>query len=219
MASPEFVIAYASGATAAFASSNPARWVVALGAGTVTLTNKGDAANDGSTSSAVIPLTTNQMMVGEWTALVSTTCSNALIGSTWPPPPSFGVAGILPLPLGSGSNYVSGVLPAGNVQAFTTDASTHTSAFNCTVGSQHMINPSGATFAYTLPAISVTNDGQRIAVVNVSGGTTATVAAPTGSDAVANTTGSTGATAVGPTGGNVKTYVANNTLKQWLIGL
>jgi hypothetical protein len=84
----------------------------------------------------------------------------------------------------------------------------------------YLINPSGATFAYTLPAISASNDGQKIAVVNVSTGSTATVAAPTGSDNVGNCAGaSTGATAAGPTGGAVKVYCANNTVKAWLVGI
>lgn len=215
---PEYTIAYASGSTAAFASNNPARWVVALGAGTVTLTNAGDAAQDGSTSSAVLPLATNQMMTGEWTALVSTTCSNIIIGSCWPPPPA-PISSVLPLNLAGGSNYVSGVLPASNAQAYITDATTHSAAFNCVIGYQHMIDVSGATFAYTLPPITSAIDGQKIAIVNVGAGTTATVAAPTGSDAVGNATGSTGATAAGPTTGAVKTYTANNTLKQWLVGI
>jgi hypothetical protein len=219
MAHPEFTIAYASGATASFASTNPARWVMALGAGTVVLTNAGDAANDGSTSTATLVLTTNQIVPGEWTALVSTSCSSILLGSTSTPPPS-PISSVLPLNLGGGSNYVSGILPASNVQSYITDASTHTSAFSATIGYAHMINPSGATFAYTLPAVTSKNDGMKIAVINVSTGSTATVAAPTGSDNVGNSAGTaTGATAAGPTGGNTKVYCADVSVLAWLVGI
>lgn len=206
MAHPEFTIAYASGATAAFASSNPARWVMALGAGTVVLTNAGDAANDGSTSTATLPLTTNQIVVGEWTALVSTSCSNILVGSTSVPPPQ--------------QPSASGVLPGTTLQMYADGGAAQTAAFNASIGYVYLINPSGATFAYTLPAITAGNDGQHIAVVNVSTGSTATVAAPTGSDNVGNCAGSaTGATAAGPTGGAAKVYTANNRTKAWLVGI
>jgi len=118
-----------------------------------------------------------------------------------------------------GRNPGTAPIPGTNQQSFSVDPNTYSAAFSAVAGYVHKINPSGATFAYTLPAITSKNDGMKIGIVNVSGGSTATVAAPTGSDAVANTTGSTGATAAGPTGGNVKTYTADNGLKQWLIGL
>jgi hypothetical protein len=59
----------------------------------------------------------------------------------------------------------------------------------------------------------------HLAVVNVGAGTTATVANPTGSDSVGNAPSGTGATAAGPTTAAVKVYTADNTLKQWLVGI
>jgi hypothetical protein len=106
-------------------------------------------------------------------------------------------------------------------QDYTVDpTAARSSAFTATVGFVHKINPSGATFAYTFPAITAAIDGMKIGVVNVSTGSTATVAAPTGSDNVGNSAGTaTGATAAGPTGGLAKVYVADNGTKAWLVGL
>jgi hypothetical protein len=100
------------------------------------------------------------------------------------------------------------------------DPNVYTAAFTTAPGYMHKINPSGATFAFTFPAITSKIDGMRISVINISTGSTATVAAPTGSDNIGNSAGaSTGATAAGPTGGVVKTYTADNTQKAWLVGL
>lgn len=100
------------------------------------------------------------------------------------------------------------------------DVSVHTGAFSAAIRHMHKINPSGATFAITLPAITQAIDGLHLAFVNVSTGTTATVVAPTGSDNVGNSAGSsTGATAAGPTGGAVAVYTADNTQKAWLVGI
>lgn len=125
----------------------------------------------------------------------------------------------LKIPVRVGRNPGNAPIPGVNQQSFSVDPNTYSAAFNAVPGYVHKINPSGATFAYTFPAITPKIDGMKIGIVNVSGGSTATVAVPTGSDAVGNTTGSTGATAAGPTGGNVKTYTADNGLKQWLVGL
>lgn len=205
MAHPDWTLPYASGTTAAFASANPARWILALGAGTVTMTNAGDADGSGASNGAY-PLTAGNVVPGEWTALVSTTCSNIIVGSSSTPPP------VQPAQ--------SGVLPGTILQGYANGGATLTGAFTPAIGTMYGINPSGATFAYTFPAISAANDGQKIAIFNVSTGTTATVAAPTGSDNVGNSAGaSTGATAAGPVGGAVKTYTADNTRKAWIVGI
>ncbi len=114
----------------------------------------------------------------------------------------------------------TGPIPGVVVQRYTNDSLVHTGAFSASPGFMHKINPSGATFAYTLPAITKAIDGMAIAVINVSTGTTATVAAPTGSDNVGNCAGAaTGATAAGPTGGNTKVYTADYTQLAWLVGI
>ncbi len=100
------------------------------------------------------------------------------------------------------------------------DATVHTGAFTCAVRHMHKFTPSGATFAYTLPAITQAIDGMHVAVINTSTGSTATVAAPTGSDNIGNSAGTaTGATAAGPAAGLGIVYTADNTGKAWLVGI
>lgn len=113
-----------------------------------------------------------------------------------------------------------GAIPGVAHAMYNNDLLVHTGAFTCAPGYMHKINPSGSTFAYTMPAITRAIDGMQIAVINVSTGSTATVAAPTGSDNIGNSAGaSTGATAAGPTGGAVQTYTADFTQGAWLVGL
>lgn len=113
-----------------------------------------------------------------------------------------------------------GPVPGMLSQDYANDPIVHTAAFTVAAGYMHKINPSGATFAFTFPAITLAIDGMHIGIVNVSTGTTATVAAPNGSGNIGNCAGtSTGATAAGPTGGNVKTYTADYTQQAWLVGL
>lgn len=119
-----------------------------------------------------------------------------------------------------GRNPGNAPIPGANQQTYNNDPNVYAAAFTAAVGYVHKINPSGATFAYVFPAITTKNNGMRIAVVNVSTGSTATVAAPTGSDNIGNSAGTaTGATAAGPTGGAVKTYTADDTQKAWLVGI
>ncbi len=141
---------------------------------------------------------------------------------------------VVPNPVPTTSNPDGGKIPvrigrvpgAGQIPGvaqldYTMDPTTaYTAAFNVIPGYAHKFNPSGATFAYTFPAITVNNSGMKIAVVNVSTGTTATVAAPNGSDNIGNSAGTTtGATAAGPTGGATKVYVADYTTHAWLVGI
>lgn len=143
---------------------------------------------------------------GEWTSFTSTTCSRIRVTTS--------------VQQGMGAFSVGATIPGNLVQSYLDGGAALSAAFTAAIGTMYLINPSGATFAYTLPAISASNNGQKIAVVNVSTGSTATVAAPTGNDNVGNCAGaSTGATAAGPTGGAVKVYTANNTVKAWLVGI
>jgi hypothetical protein len=204
MAHPDNTVDFTSGSTAdttSFSSSNPARWIACYGAGSIVV-------KDNASTPASVTYTVNagDVFPGEWTAFTSTTCSRIRMTST-NLPPSFGSA-------------FSSTVPGNMVQAYVSGGAAQSAAFTAAIGYVYLINPSGATFAYTLPAISGSNDGQKIAVVNVSTGSTATVAAPTGSDNVGNCAGTaTGATAAGPTGGNVKVYTANNQTKAWLVGI
>lgn len=153
--------------------------------------------------------------------------ANPLVGYLSPPPIYPGTSGTTQNVPDPGKLAVRvarvpqvGPIPGMAIQSYANDATVHTGAFSTVPGFMHKINTSGATFAFTFPAITSKIDGMRIAVVNVSTGSTASVAAPTGSDNIGNCAGtSTGATAAGPTGGNVKTYTADNTGKAWLVGI
>ncbi len=121
------------------------------------------------------------------------------------------------IPVLAGVGFNMKLTPA---MEYINDATVHTGAWTCAIRHMHKFNPSGATFAYTLPAITQAIDGMHLCVVNVSTGSTATVAAPTGSDNVGNSAGTaTGATAAGPTGGLGIVYTADNTGKAWLVGI
>lgn len=204
MAHPDVTKDYASGDSAdttSFSANNPAKWIAVYGAGSITVKD-----NASTPASVTYTVGAGDVLPGEWTAFTSTTCSRIRM-TTANGAPSFGSA-------------FSSVVPGNMAQAYLSGGAALTAAFTTAVGYVYLINPSGATFAYTMPAISASNDGQKIAVVNVSTGSTATVAAPTGSDNVGNCAGTaTGATAAGPTGGNVKVYTANNQTKAWLVGI
>lgn len=209
----------ASGVTAAYSapstpqSASLPTWIQVVGSGTVAVTNE-----DGTTGT--FTCSGGETLQGTFLAVTTNSATRLRIGSGNAPPPIAGGVNVQAVNLAGGSGSVTGVLPGTNAAAYANAGATVTGAFTGVVGTMHKINPSGATFAYTLPAISATNDGQRIAVVNVSTGTTATVATPTGSDNVGNSAGSaTGATAAGPTGGAVKVYTADNTTKAWLVGI
>jgi len=204
MSHPEVTLDYASGASAdttSFSTANPARWIQVYGAGTVVVTDNG-----ATPTSRTYTCLGGEIIAGEWIAFTSTTCTRVRM-TTSNVAPSFGPS-------------LAAVQPANLIQRYLSGGAALTAAFTAAIATVYLINPSGATFAYTLPAISATNDGQPIAVVNVSTGSTATVAAPTGSDNVGNSAGTaTGATAAGPVGGAVKVYTASNVTKAWLVGI
>lgn len=206
MAFPEVTIDYTSGSsadTASFSVANPAKSIYAYGAGTITVLDCTGAANVGA--SRTYTVTGGETIPGTWQAFTSTTCSRIRMSSQ---------------NMRQSASSVGGVVAGNLVQSYLSGGAALTAAFTAAIGYVYLTNPSGATFAFTFPAITASNDGQKIAVVNVSTGTTATVAAPTGSDNIGNCAGTaTGATAAGPTGGNVKTYTANNQTKSWLVGI
>ncbi len=207
MAFPDVTLDYTSGSsadTSSFSLSNPAKSIYAYGAGTITVLDCSGAANVGV--SRTYTVSGGETIPGTWQAFTVTTCSRIRVSTSnqrQAAAPSSGV-----------------IVPANLVQSYANGGATLTAAFTAAIGTMYGINPSGATFAYTFPAITASNDGQKIAVFNVSTGSTATVAAPTGSDNVGNCAGSaTGATAAGPTGGLTKVYTADNTRKAWIVGI
>lgn len=204
MAYPEVTIDYTSGSpadTASYSTNNPAKSIYCYGAGTVVVL---DCVGTNGTSRTYTVLG-GETIVGTWQAFTSTTCSRIRMSTA---------------NMRQAASSVGSTVPGNLVQSYLSGGAALSAAFTAAIGMVYLINPSGATFAYTFPAISASNDGQKIAVVNVSTGSTATVAAPTGSDNVGNCAGTaTGATAAGPTGGNVKVYTANNGVKAWLVGI
>lgn len=174
----------------------------------VWLVSDATGSNNGLITCGVAPTTT----AGVARALVGYVAPNP-VPSTQNP-----YAGLIPVRVAPNAGI--GAIPGVAAASYSNDLLVHTGAFTASPGFMHKINPSGATFAYTLPAITRQIDGMRIAVVNVSTGSTATVAAPTGSDNIGNSAGAaTGATAAGPTGGAVKTYTADYTQLAWLVGI
>jgi hypothetical protein len=204
MAHPEVTTDYTSGSsadTASFSAANPAKWIAVYGAGSIVVLD-----NSATPASKTYTVLGGEVIPGEWTAFTSTTCTRVRMTTT-NARPAFGPS-------------LSAVVPANLLQRYLSGGAALAAAFTAAIGTVYLINPSGATFAYTFPAITAGNDGQAIAVVNVSTGSTATVAAPTGIDNVGNSAGTaTGATAAGPTGGLTKVYTANNQTKAWLVGI
>ncbi len=205
MAHPDQTQDYTSGSgadTTTFTAANPARQITPYGAGSIVMYD-----NAATPAQHTYTVTGGERIVGEWSSFVSTTCSRIRATSVADP--------VMAPPLTSAT-----VVPGNYVQSYLNGGATLTAAFTAAIGTFYAFNPSGATFAYTLPAITANNDGQKIGVVNVSTGSTATVAAPTGSDNVGNSAGTTtGATAAGPLGGLTKVYTADNTRKAWITGL
>jgi hypothetical protein len=209
MAHPELTVDYTSGSgadTTTFASTNPApnpaRQIYAYGAGTVTVVDASGTAG----VSRTYTMSGGDTRVGEWTAFTSTTCSRIVMSTSTQP--------IAAVPA------FSTTVPGTSLQPYVNGGATLSAAFNVAAGFMYGINPSSVTFAITFPAINATIDGMKIAIINVSTGSTATICTPTGSDNVGNSAGAaTGATAAGPTGGAVKTYTADNTRKAWLVGI
>ncbi len=165
---------------------------------------------------------TNNSLVTVGLAAISGGVQRPLVGYVVPNPFSATAnpdAGKIPVRIGRVPGM--GLIPGVAQQDYSIDpTAAYAAAFNTFPGYLHRINPSGATFAYTFPAITANNSGMKVAVVNVSTGSTATVAAPNGSDNIGNSAGTTtGATAAGPTGGATKVYVADFNVHAWLVGL
>jgi hypothetical protein len=229
---------YTSGSdSTTWAAPNLADWVQVIGSGNAVVTT--EAGNNRTiTCDSAEPAAVLRCKLK---ALVSMTATRVRIGIGSPPPivvpasavgaTSSALGGVeLAGGLGGagssatspvlalGTSLQTGVLPGPNSQAFADGGTAATAGFTAAVGTRYKLNPSGATFAVTFPAISSTNDGQEILLANVAtAGSTATVVAPTGSDNVGNVSSGTGATVAGPVRGKANLYVADNTLKAWLV--
>jgi hypothetical protein len=194
--------------TATTAFSPPILWVQAVSAGSVVM-------KDEAGTAVTYTMAAGEVISGPFSEFTSTTSASLRLGDGPIPQGSVIVSSVN---LAGGAASVTNVLPGGNHQAYLQGGTTATAGFTATVGTMHKINVSGATFGIAMPPITAAIDGQRIAIVNVGLGTTATVISGAGTDSVGNTTGAS-VTAAGPTTGAVKSYVADNTLKTWLLGI
>lgn len=202
MAHPEVTVDYTSGSSAdttSFSASNPAKWIYAYGAGSIVMVDAGG-------TSRTYTVNGGDDIPGEWTAFTSTTCSRIRAGTTSNMPRSIPA--------------FSTTVPGTALQTWADGGIAATSGFTVAPGTLHKINPNSTTFAITFPAISASNAGQRVGIVNVAtSGTTATILTPTGSDSMGNSVAATGATAAGPTAGLSQVYTADNTVKKWISGV
>jgi hypothetical protein len=202
MSHPEVTIDYTSASSAdttAFSAANPARCVYAYGAGSIVLLDAGG-------TSRTYTVNGGEDLMGEWTAFTSTTCSRIRISTVATPPRT--------------SPAFSTTVPGTSLQTWADGGAAATSGFTVAPGTLYKINPNSITFVITFPAISASNAGQRVGLVNVAtSGTTATILTPNGSDSFGNSAAATAATAAGPTAGLATFYTADNTVHKWLTGV
>ncbi len=228
---------YASGTDATTWATNPADWVQVIGAGSVVVTT--EAGNNRTiTTDSTEPVL---VMHGPFSALVSMSAPRVRMGygavpAAIPAPgntningatvPAGGAlttgnvlqvsgAGALSygaVNLAGGTNYVTGVLPATNVQRYAT-AATQTASWTVAVDTLYILNTTNTAATATLPALAVGNDGHAVAMFNA--GTTAGVWTPASGDTVGGTA-SSNATLAGPATGVMRTLVANLATRRWI---
>lgn len=210
--------------------TNPINWVYVSSAGSGGLVVK-DQRGVARTYSG---LTVDMIVPGPFTELTSMTLAGAWYGSGLPPSksdlsaaglngatvPAGGAlttgnvlyvtaAGALaygPVQLDGGTNYVTGVAP------WWATAATQTGTFTAALNTMYNLAVAN-TAAVNLPAITASNDAQKVGFVNV--GSTAAVLTPNGTQGIGGTAASS-ATAAGPVAGRQITYIANAALSRWL---
>ena len=231
---PPWTLPYDNGASADW-SANPATWVQVVGAGTVVVTN-----NDGANTSASFVCAGGEVITGCFSGLTSNSATRLRAGNGAPPtsmvatttsingasvpaagalttgnvPQVSGAAAITyaPVNLAGGDNYVTGVIPYKNRPVALTTAAAKTSAYAAVIGDMVKVDPTGGTFAVTLPALSATNSGQPIYAHNTTTSTTAVTFLPTGSDTINGLTSTSIAASKGSKG-----FLADFTGTDWII--
>lgn len=213
MAHPETTTDYTSPSadTTSFSATSPAKWIqCCVGAGTVVMLD-----NSATPVSKTYVFTGGEVIRGEWTALVSTTCTRIRIGTSNEAASAIPTSG-LPVNLGGGNSNVTGTLPASNVQDWGDSGTIYTVAFIPTPGNMHPFNYQ-VTGNINFPKITALIAGQPVALINVGTGATASTLVPTGTDSMgAVAAGVTAATAAGPKSLVAQRYTPNLTLGQWV---
>lgn len=218
MAHPEVTIEYLNGAAAditSFSVANPIKSFLAYGAGTVTLLDCAGANNVGV--SRTYTMAGGEVRTGEWQAFTSTTCTRVAVSSSNAPLQALGVSSLLPVNLAGGSNFVTGVLPAGNVQDWVDAGTVAAAAFTAAVNTLYPFAFAATAANIAFPKITAALNGLSIGLVNVGTGATASTLVPSGTDSIGPVgIGVTGATAAGPTSLKAQRFTPNITLGQWI---
>src|SRR5262245_3391228 len=121
MGHPDNTADFTSGSSAdttTFAAANPARWVYAYGAGTITL-------KDNASTPAAVTYTVagGEWIGGEWTAFTSTTCSRIRMTTVPFAPPA--------------ASTVGTVVPGNLVQSYLNGGATLSAAFTAAIGTMY----------------------------------------------------------------------------------
>src|SRR5271166_2064242 len=208
MAHPDVTVDYTSGSgadTTSFNAANPARWIQVYGAGNVVMLD-----NSAVPVSRTSTCTGSEVIVGEWTAFTSTTCTRLRVGTSLPAPQPF------PFPsavnLAGGAAAVTGILPASNVQDWVDSGTVFTGTFTGLVNVMLPFNFQ-TTSSINFPKITAALGGLSIGLVNLGTGQTGSFLVPSGTDSMGVTAaGATSVTALGPTSLKAQRYTPNLTL-------
>lgn len=211
MAHPEVTSDYTSPSadTTSFSASAPARWIACYGAGTIVMLD-----NSATPASKTYVVTGSEVISGEWTALVSTTCTRIRIGTSQPAPQPF------PFPsavnLAGGAAAVTGVLPASQAQDFVDAGTVFGGAFSAIVNTMHPFAFAVTAANINFPKITAAINGLSIAIMNLGTGATASVLVPSGTDSMGVVgVGVTAATAAGPKSAVAQRWTGCLTTGQW----
>lgn len=192
-------------------TSTLAAWVQAVGPGTIVLSCEGGAVFTRHCNGG-------EIYCGSFTALTTNGCQYVVMGNGAPPPPSEN-AGVVNLAGGAGS--VTGVLPATNVQNWSSTGTIYATGFTPTMGAKLLFAFPASGDIY-FPAITAALDGNSVALGNCGTGATATVlhgvlggTANVGLRGV----GATSGTSAGPSSLQSQTYTADLLTNTWIQGI
>lgn len=198
-----------------------ADYVQIIGAGTtVVMTEAGAAAtptfNRTITTDSTEPAVVIKCPIAQ---LVSTTATRVRLGYGAPPP----IVGqvVAPVNLAGGANSVFGVLPAGNIQNWSSTGTVYATGFTPVIGAKLFFAFPASGDVY-FPPITTSIDGDSVALCNLGTGATVTVLR-----GVLNGTaniglrgvGATSGTSAGPSSLQAQTYTADAMTNTWVQGI
>lgn len=191
--------------------STLAKWAQAVGPGTIVLTCEGGAVFTRHCNGG-------EIYSGSFTALTTNTCQYVVMGNGPPPPPAEN-ASVVNLAGGAGS--VTGILPASNIQNWSSTGTIYASGFAPTMGAKHLFAFPASGDIY-FPAITAALDGQSVALANYGTGATATilhgVLGGTANIGVKGV-GATSGTSAGPSSLQAQTYTVDFLTNTWIAGI